>query len=202
MNWRYATKSYDISQKVEEKDLDLIIDSGILSPSSFGLQPYKIIRVENIELRKKLRDAAWGQTPVTDASHFLVLAARTDVDASYVDKFVDMIAKERGVSKDSLQGYSDMMKGSISAKGASVTDWAKMQAYIALGTMLTVAAQSGIDSTPMEGFDSAKFDEILGLKAMNLTSTVALAIGRRSKDDTYANLKKVRFPKSDILIIR
>ena len=201
MNWRYATKTYNTSKKVSQADLDTILDGGLLAPSSFGLQPYKIILVENPETRKKLRDAAWGQTPITDASYLLVLAARTDVDDKYVDNFVNFIAKERGVTVDGLKGYSDMMKGSVTSKGGTVTDWAKMQAYIVLGTMLTIAAQIGVDSTPMEGFDAAQFDEILGLKKLNLTSAVVMAIGKRADDDVYSTLKKVRFPKSEMLIV-
>jgi len=203
MNWRYATKMYDTSKKLSESELDTVIDAGILSASSFGLQPYKIILVSDLENRKKLRKAAWDQPQVTDASHFVVLAARTDVDEKYVDNYVGLVAKTRGISAESMKGYSDMMKGAIaSKKGGEIVDWAKKQAYIVLGTMLTASALAGIDSSPMEGFDYVAFDEILDLKKENLTTAVVLALGTRSKDDTYASLAKVRFPKKDIVVVK
>jgi nitroreductase len=137
----------------------------------------------------------------TDASALIVLAARTDVDASFVDTFVKSVSDTRGMDVAALAGYADMMKGSIAQKGpAGTIEWSARQVYIALGTALAAAATMEVDACPMEGFDNAKFDEILGLKAQNLTSAVCLAVGFRSPEDASASYKKVRFSKEEVVI--
>jgi nitroreductase len=203
LNWRYATKAYDTSKKLDDKDVNTIIESGILAPSSYGLEPYRFVLVKDPAIRAKLREAAWGQPQITDASHLVVLSVRTDVDEKYVDAYMDLISKERGVAVDSLKGFADMIKGTISKLSKDqVIEWNKRQAYIALGTMLTTSALAGIDSTPMEGFDPSAFDSILGLKDSNLTTAVVMALGIRSKDDSYSTLKKVRFTKEEMVITK
>jgi nitroreductase len=201
LNWRYATKSFDSTKKISEEQLNTILESMRLSASSYGLQPWKFIVVQNPDKRTALRAAAWDQSQVTDASAFIVLAVRTDVDAAYVDKYMQSIAAIRGIDISSLSGFADMIKGTISRRTTeNVIDWSSRQVYIALGTALTTAAQLEIDTCPMEGFDSAKFDEILGLKEMNLSSRVCLAVGFRSAEDTSASYKKARFSKEEVVI--
>ncbi len=201
LNWRYATKSFDSSKKLSDEQLDTILESMRLSASSYGLQPWKFVVVSNPETRTALRAAAWDQTQVTDASAFVVLTVRTDVDAAYVDAYMKSIADTRGMDVAALSGFADMIKGTISRRTAEqVVEWSSRQVYIALGTALTTAAQLEVDTCPMEGFDSAKFDEILGLKEMNLSSRVCLAIGFRSAEDTSASYKKVRFAKDEVVV--
>lgn len=201
LNWRYATKSFDSTKKISEEQLNTILESMRLSASSYGLQPWKFIVVQNPDKRTALRAAAWDQPQVTDASAFIVLAVRTDVDAAYVDKYMQSIADIRGIDVSSLSGFADMIKGTISRRTTeNVIDWSSRQVYIALGTALTTAAQLEIDTCPMEGFDSAKFDEILGLKEMNLSSRVCLAVRFRSAEDTSASYKKARFSKEEVVI--
>lgn len=201
LNWRYATKSFDSSKKLSDEQLDTILESMRLSASSYGLQPWKFVVVSNPETRTALRAAAWDQTQVTDASALVVLAVRTDVDAAYVDAYMKSIADARGMDVAALSGFADMIKGTISRRTAEqVVDWSSRQVYIALGTALTTAAQLEVDTCPMEGFDEAKFDEILGLKEKNLSSRVCLAIGFRSAEDTSASYKKVRSAKDEVIV--
>jgi nitroreductase / dihydropteridine reductase len=172
-----------------------------LAPSSFGLQPYKILNVASPNLREKLKPASWNQSQVTEASQFYVLCARTDIDSKLVDDYINLAAKIRGVTTESLQGHTQVMQGFITGMDIeNLIIWAKKQAYIALGFLLDAAAQHGIDACPMEGFDAKAYDEILNLQAKNLTATVACAVGLRASDDAYANLKKVRVAKKDLIL--
>lgn len=199
LKWRYATKKFDAKKKVSDADLNELLEALRLSPSSYGLQPWKFIVITNPELRKNLREHAWNQPQITDASHLIVLATRTDVDEKYVKQYVNEIAKQRGVPVDSLQGYQDMMTGDVKNRSKeAIVEWSKHQTYIALGFLLETAALKQIDACPMEGFDKVKFDEILDLKKKNLTATVLCSVGYRAADDAYAQNAKVRF--KDIFI--
>ena len=201
LNWRYATKKYDASKLIESEKLDILIESIRLSASSFGLQPYTIINVKDKETRAKLQAAAWNQSQVTESSDLLLFAVPTNLDDSYIDNFIANMAQTRGVTVDSLSEYAGMMKGSIGSRTSEEKIvWSAKQAYIALGTLLTVAADQKIDVTPMEGFDSKQFDEILGLKDKGLTSVVVATLGYRAEDDNYAELPKVRKSKESLYI--
>lgn len=201
LSWRYATKKYNPSKVIGAEQLNILIESIRLSASSFGLQPYTIINIKDKELREKLQTAAWNQSQITEASDLLVFAVPTNLQDLDVDTFVENISKTRGVTVDSLSEYAGMMKGSINSRTSEEKiSWSAKQAYIALGTLLTVAADQKIDTTPMEGFDSKQFDEILELKDKNLTAVVAITLGYRAEDDTYAELAKVRKSKENLYI--
>ncbi len=201
LNWRYATKAYDKDRKLTSEQIDTLIESIRLSPSSFGLQPYKIIHVKNSDIREKLKSVAWGQSQITDASDLFVFTVPTNLNDSHVDTFIAETAKTRNISSETLQEYAGMIKGSISSRDeAGKINWSTKQAYIALGILLTTAADMKIDTTPMEGFDNVQFDEILGLKELNLTSVVACTAGYRSETDSYASLAKVRISKENLII--
>jgi nitroreductase/dihydropteridine reductase len=201
LNWRYAAKKFDTARKVSDDDLNELLEAARLAPSSYGLQPWKLIVITDPELRKKLREHAWNQPQVTDASHLIILAARADVDENYVKRYVEDIAKQRKTSVEALKGYQDMMTGDVNSRSKEqILEWSKHQVYIALGFMLETAALKGIDACPMEGFDPAKFDKILELKKSNLASTVLCAIGYRAADDPAAKSAKVRFNREDIVI--
>lgn len=203
LNWRYATKAYDLNKKLDPGQISDLIETVRLSPSSFGLQPYKLIEVKNPETREKLKAAAWGQTQITDASNLFVFAVPTNLSDTDVDVFINRTATTRNIPVENLAEYSTMIKGSINSRDeAEKINWAAKQAYIALGVLLTAAAGANIDASPMEGFDSAQFDEILGLKELNLKSVVICAVGYRSDADTYAGLAKVRVSKDDLVIER
>jgi nitroreductase len=201
LNWRYATKQFDPSKKLSVQQEETVHDALRLSASSYGLQPWKFIVVTNPEVRKQLRAAAWDQSQITDASELIVLAVNKNVDAKYVDTFVQSVATTRGMPVDALKGYSDMMKGAISMRTPEgVVEWSSRQVYVALGTLLAAAAVEGIDVCPMEGFDPKKFDEILGLEKWGLESRVLAAVGFRAAGDATANYKKVRFDKKDVIV--
>lgn len=201
LKWRYATKKFDPSKKLSPEQLEIATESLRLSASSFGLQPWKFIHVINPEIRAQLRAAAWDQTQVTDASELFVLAVNTKVDVAYIDRFVATTAEVRGVPVEKLKGYGDMMQGSLAVRTPEqVIEWSTRQVYVALGTALTALASQGIDACPMEGFDSGKFDEILGLQKLGLQSRVILTIGFRSEDDAMSKATKVRFCKEEAFI--
>lgn len=201
LHWRYATKAYDSTQKVSPEQLTQILEAVRLAPSSFGLQPYKIIHITNPELREKLKAASWGQTQITDASELFVFAVPTNLNDSHVDTFIERTAAARNMPVEQLAEYAGMIKGSINSRNESERiHWAAKQAYIALGLLLETAALEHVDATPMEGFDNAQYNEILGLTDMNLTAAVVATLGYRSKDDTYAGLAKVRVGMEELVV--
>jgi nitroreductase len=202
LNWRYATKSYDASKKVSAEDWETIEDALMLAPSSFGIQPYKFIVVTDPEMREKLKPAAWGQPQITDASHLVVFAHKKTLTDADIEHFVERIAEVRGAPREALADYENIMKGSAqkAVSEGYIEIWNSRQAYIALGFLLETAALLGVDATPMEGFDAAQFNEILGLT--DYSAVVLAAVGyRHTESDWLANLPKVRFPK-DHLIVR
>jgi nitroreductase len=203
LTWRYATKLFDTKKKISESNLSDLKAALLFSPSSYGLQPWKFILITDSELRKKLREAAWNQPQVTDASHLIVLCVKTDVDEHHIKKYIDAIAQTRSVAKESLQEFESHILDSLKKKTATERiEWSRRQVYIALGFLLHAAAEKKIDACPMEGFDKEKFDEILGLQKEHLASVLLCPVGYRSSDDKYAHLKKVRFEEKDVFMER
>jgi nitroreductase len=202
LNWRYATKQFDLQRKIDAADWAALEESLLLTPSSFGLQPWKFVVVTDLALRQKLVPASWGQTQVAEASHLVVFAIKKNLTEQDVDNYLDRIAEVRGVSRESLNGFRDMLVGGI-IKGMDDPTrkaWAARQVYIALGNFLNSAALLGIDACPMEGIQADKYDEILGLDKQGLSAVVVAAAGYRASKDPYAALKKVRFPKEEVFV--
>ena len=197
---RYATKQFDATKKISTENLSTLLESIRLSASSYGLQAYKVLVVEDKEIRKQLRAVSWDQSQITDASQLLIFAVETDANESTVDSFVANIAKSRNMDVKALSGYSDMMKGTFQMSNELVQNWLTHQLYIGLGFGLVAAAELNIDACPMEGFVSDKYDEILGLKEKNLHAVVLLAIGYRSSEDGYQHLAKVRRSNDDFFV--
>ena len=200
LNWRYATKSYDKTKKIPAQDWETLEQSLILAPSSFGIQPFKFLVVTDPEVREKLKAAAYGQAPVADASHLVVLAYKKTLTDQDIDHFIERVAEVRGQSAESLADYGNVMKGSArkATDGGYIETWNSRQVYIALGFLLETAALLGIDATPMEGFDAAQFNEILGLE--DYSAVVLAAVGYRdAESDWLANLPKVRMPESELV---
>ena len=194
LNWRYATKAFDPSKKVSKEDLDVIIESFRLSPSSFGLQAWKMFVVQDQDVQNSLVEHSWGQTQVADCSELLVLARPTKFDDTNVDEFIDDIAETRWQPKEELEWYAGMMKGFLGNMGENTKKaWMEKQIYIALGNLMTVCATMDIDSCPIEWFLPPKYDEILGLTEQWYASVVVLAVWYRDESDKYATAKKVRF---------
>lgn len=200
LNWRYATKEFDSTKKVSDKDLETLIESLRLSASSFGLQPWKFFIISNKEVKEQLLPHSWNQKQVVDCSHHIVFCAPSSFGDTDIDRFLTSTAEQRNAPLETLDGYGKMMKGFLANKSEEQKyEWMKNQIYIALGSFLVSCAHMGIDSCPMEGIIQSKYDETLGLKEKGWRSVVACPIGYRSSDDKYANLAKVRYSAKDII---
>lgn len=202
LKWRYATKQFDPQRKIAPQIWSVLEEALLLTPSSFGLQPWKFLVVSEPATRERLVAASWGQRQVADASHLVVFAVKTDFAEADIDAYLNRIVAIRGTNRESLAGYRDMMVGHLmqSRDAAERKIWATNQTYIALGNFLTSAALLEVDACPLEGIEPATYDEILGLKAQGLTTVVAAAAGYRAANDKYATVPKVRFPKSEVLV--
>jgi nitroreductase len=200
-NWRYATKKFDSAKKISDSDLDFLKEAVRLSASSYGLQLYKVIIVENPELRAQLLSAAYGQAQVTDASHLFVFASQTNIGNTEIDAYLKNASEIRNLPIEALSGYGDYMKGAINPMSNDIKDsWTSKQTYLALGNLLNAAAELNIDTIPMEGFNAMQFNEILGLDKLNLNAVVVAPVGYRHEEDATQHLKKVRKSNEDLFI--
>lgn len=200
LKWRYAVKQFDASKKIPAETWAKLEEALVLSPSSYGLQPWKFFVVTNPEVRAKLAPVSWNQPQITQASHLVVFAVKKGMGAADAERLIKRTAEVRGIPVESLDGYKGRMTGSFSRLSPEVIDaWMSKQVMIALGVFLTSAALLGIDACPMEGFMPAKYDEILGLTAKGYGSVVIATAGYRSADDKYGDLAKVRYPASEVI---
>lgn len=200
-NWRYATKKFDNTKKISSEDLEILKEAIRLSSSSYGLQPYKVIIVEDKTLREKLQPVSWGQTQIIDASHLLVFANQTNVDNVEIDAYLKNVSETRQIPLESLTGYGDFMKSKITALTTEQKSiWTAKQAYLALANLLNAAAELKIDIAPMEGFESEKYNEILNLTKKGLNAAVVAAVGYRHEDDATQHYKKVRKSTQELFI--
>lgn len=201
LQWRYATKKFDPTKKLSAAQLQELMDAVQLSASSFGLQAYRVAVVTDPAIRAKVREHAWGQAQVTDASHLFAFMPMKSIDEAFVEKYISHIAKTRGIPTEGLKSYHDMMVGTIQSRTPeALAVWLRAQAYIAVGFLLSAAAHMGIDACPMEGFDPAHVDVDLGLLEKNLTTAVLVPVGFRAMDDEAATYKKVRTPKEELFM--
>lgn len=199
LKWRYATKKYDSTKKVSEENISKLKKAIHLSASSWGLQLYKFLDIKNPAIRESLKPHSWGQTQITDASHLFVFCSHTTVSDQDTDDYIALKSKVQGMKVEDLKGYGDFMKMKINEKSpGEVKDWTEKQTYLALGNALMACASMKIDATPMEGFEAAKYNEILGLTEKGLTATVVLAVGYRHEEDTAQNQDKIRKPMSTL----
>jgi nitroreductase len=201
LHWRYATKKFDLANKIPAETWTALEEVLVLAPSSYGLQPWKFIVVQDPATRQKLSAVSWGQTQPVECSHYVVFAVRKNLSPEHVDRYLDRIVEVRGGTKETLKGYRDIMLGNLEkARVAGYLDtWQSHQVYIALGQFMAAAALLGIDTCPMEGIERPKYDEILGLTAQGFTTLCACAAGHRSANDKYATAKKVRFKSADVI---
>ncbi len=200
LRWRYACKKFDAAKKIDAATWAKLEDALVLSPSSYGLQPWKFFNVVDPATREKLLPVSWGQKQIVDASHLVVFAVKANVGAADAEKLVALSAATRGVPASALDGYKNMMVGSLTrATPEQVREWMSRQVFIALGVFLSAAALLGVDACPMEGFQPEKYDEILGLPAKGYHSVVLATAGYRAADDAYAGLAKVRYPKAELV---
>jgi nitroreductase len=200
LRWRYATKQFDVSRKIPASIWDAIEESLVLTPSSFGLQPWKFFVVQSPALRAKLLSESWNQPQVTDASHFVVLTARTDLSAADIDAWISRMAEVQKKSSEDVAPLKGMIAGF--AERMSADDraaWNTRQIYIALGQLMTTAAVLGVDACPMEGISASAYDRVLGLEGSGYATVVACALGYRAADDKYAATPKARFDREQVI---
>jgi nitroreductase len=199
LKWRYAAKRYDTSRIVSDEHIELLKESVNLTASSYGLQPYKVLVITDPVIRKQLSEAAWGQAQVTEASHLFLFCNYLEVGDNEVDEYLRLRADINNLDIEESREYGNIMKLQMKAMSEEqMKEWTSKQTYIALGTLLAATAELRIDSSPMEGFNKTRFDEILGLNERGLTSSVMAAIGYRDPSDPFGSLKKVRKPLNDL----
>ncbi|MCK9627877.1 MAG: NAD(P)H-dependent oxidoreductase [Bacteroidales bacterium] len=199
LKWRYATKRFDVNKKLNKDQIEYLKQAVNYIPSSYGLQPYKVLIVEDSEIRKRLSEAAYGQPAITEASQLFIFVNFTEYGPEKVDEFLKLGAEINNYPVEKSENYKNMINGVISSLSkVQLSNWTAKQAYIGLGALISAAAEQKIDICPMEGFDKEKFDEILGLKEKNLTSACIGAVGYRSEEDANQFLKKVRKPIEEL----
>lgn len=201
LKWRYATKKFS-DKKLRLGDLDQILEAANLTATSYGLQAFKIVVVDDPDIRLKLREFGQNQSQISDASHLLVLCRYRDVTDEIVNAFAHRIGMAKSKTPDQIEVYAKKIQRKVETykEKGKFEEWLNRQVYIVLGNLMTTCAMLGIDSCPMEGFVPEKFDEILELDKFNLTSTVLLPIGYRSPHDSYQYKQKVRKDLEDLLI--
>jgi len=201
LNWRYATKFFDATKKIPADTWQTLEQALALTPTSYGLQPYKFLVINNPAKRAELLPHSWGQKQVVDASHFVVFTARTEMKETDVDKLIKRTTEVRKLPDGAFNPYRDMMLGDVvnGPRGKTAHEWATRQTYIALGNLMTCAAVLGVDACPMEGLVPAEYDKVLKLNGSGYATVVACALGYRAANDKYASLAKVRFEMKDLV---
>lgn len=201
LNWRYATKRFDPGRRIPEETWQALEQSLVLTPSSYGMQPWEFLVVTRQELKEQLVPHSWGQRQVADCSHLLVIAARRALGEGDVDRLMSALASIQGRSPEQTKGYREMIIRDVveGPRSRDVTGWARLQCYIALGSFMTASALLGIDTCPMEGFLPDRYDELLGLAERGLTAAVVCPSGYRHPGDPNASLPKVRFPVEEMV---
>jgi nitroreductase len=201
LKWRYATKKYDTTKKVSEDDLQQIKEAIRLSPSSYGLQAFKILDIKDKDIREKLKLASYWQPQITEASHLLVFCGYADVNDGHIDEYLNLKADTQGFDVELLKEFRNFMKVFIEGRKSGKQVWTAKQTYIALSNAIAACAELKIDSTPMEGFEAEKYNEILGLSSKGLKADVLLAIGYRSDEDKTQYDIKIRKPMESLFEI-
>jgi nitroreductase len=202
LNWRCAIKKFDPTRKISDRDWATLEQALLLSPSSFGLQPWAFIVVKDPAMRAKLQAASYGQAQIVDASHLVVFANKINLNESDLDAHLKRISEVRNTPVEGLAQLRGKLVGSL-IQGMDVPTrnaWCRNQLYIALGNLLTSAAMLGIDACPMEGIDRAQYDSILGLTQKGFAASMVATLGYRSSADQYSAAPKVRFPKERVFI--
>lgn len=201
LRWRYATKKFDPERKIPDSDWEALEDALVLTPSSYGLQPWKFYVIQDQELQDSLVASSYNQRQVADCSHLLVITVKTTITEEDVDHYVETASSAQGIEAESLDYYRNLIIGDIvrGPRSGDIPGWAKLQSYIALGNFMTCAAMIGVDTCPMEGFLPHAFDEALGLEEHGLTTAVLCPAGYRSGEDKYSKSDKVRYGKEELI---
>jgi nitroreductase len=199
LNWRYATKRFNPDQKISDKDWHVLTESLRLAPSSFGLQPWQFIVVQNDALRKTLRPLSWNQSQIEDCSHLVVFTTLKTMTPDYINAFIQKTADVRQGSVENLAGYRDMMVASLVNSPKNIQEWGQRQSYIAMGMLLQSAALLQIDTCAIEGIDPKAYDKVLELENSPYATVAVVALGYRHEEDPYQHQKKVRFEHDQVI---
>jgi nitroreductase len=201
LNWRYAVKRFDATRKISDAEWKTLEDALVLSPSSYGLQPWKFYVVTDENVKKELLPHAWNQPQIVEASHLIVIAAKKDSTPADIEKYVERIIEVRGSKREELEILRGMMLNSqkMATESGFINEWSARQCFIALGNIMTSAAMIGIDTCPMEGFLPPEFDRVLNINEDGYFSVVVCAVGYRSSEDWLAKLPKVRYENSEVV---
>lgn len=201
LRWRYATKKFDENRILSEDKIEILKHAFNLTATSYGLQPIKMVIVHNKKVQAKLVEHSFNQKQVASASHVLVLCIEREINEKFIENYFNYVQKIRATPNEILSPFKDFLIDDFKSKHMDeIASWATNQAFLAMGTLLTVAATEAIDACPMEGFEPDKYDEVLGLDKLNLRSVLVLPVGFRAKDDMFSEFKKVRRPLSDMVI--
>lgn len=200
LKWRYATKEFDPSKKISDEDFQKLLDALVLTPSSYGLQTWKFLVVQDPKIREELLPHTWNQRQVVDASHLIVLCSPKSIDTEYIQRFIERTAELRSTELSELDSFKEMLEKTFIAGSKEHRDHIFVtQPFIALGNLLTVAAALKIDACPIGGFKSDEYSKILGLKEKGLNPAVVCPVGYRNNADKYATREKVRFKAEDLI---
>jgi nitroreductase len=201
LNWRYATKVFEAAKKISADTWQTLEHALVLTPTSYGLQPYKFLVINNPVTRAELMKYSWNNKQVMDASHLVVFTAKIKLAEADVDHWIQRLAEGRNISSESLSAYRGRMLGDVvnGPRGKIAHEWATRQAYIALGNLMTCAAVLKIDACPMEGINAPEYDRVLNLNGSDYATVVACALGYRSAQDKYAHIAKVRFEIKELV---
>ncbi len=201
LQWRYATKQFDPSRTIPADTWEALEEALVLTPSSYGLQPWKFLVIKDPALRAELRPHSWNQPQITDASHVVVFLARRTIELADLTRLIEATSAARGVPAEQLEGYRQMMQKDVvdGPRSAAISTWASNQVYIALGSFMTAAALLQVDTCPIEGFSPPDYDRLLNLEATPYRSAVVCAAGYRDPADKYADLAKVRYPLDEVI---
>jgi len=204
LEWRYAAKSFLEGKIIPSETWAALERSLVLTPSSYGLQPWKFIVAQDPAIRAALRAASWNQRQITECSHLVVFTVRPHFGEDFVDSYVKSMASTRGIPEENLAGLKKVIMNDVTAKekNGTLAEWNARQCYIALGNFMTAAALLGVDTCPMEGLDPVKYDEILGLEKGPFRTVVVCAAGYRNPDDRFGGAKKVRYGHEEMLEYR
>ena len=195
LNWRYAVKKFDSERLLSVEKIELLKMAFNLTATSYGLQPIRLVVLQNKNLQKALVAHSFDQLQVAQASHVLVICIENKIDSHYISDYFERVKKIRGTSDKILAPFKKNLTDDFSKKDRrQLQEWSKNQAYLAMGNLLTICALEKIDACPMEGFDPLAYDELLGLQEKKISSVLVLPVGHRAKDDMFSSFKKVRKP--------
>ncbi len=201
LNWRYATKKFDESRILPEDKIEVLKQAFNLTATSYGLQPLKMLVISNKKLQAELKGFSFGQEQINTASHVLVICIENKIDEEFIANYFKRVKHVRETPEEILKPFHEFLINDFKTKEVEeIENWAINQAYLALGTLLTVCAAEEIDACPMEGFEPEKYDEFLHLHEKNLRSVLVLPVGYRSQEDMFSKFKKVRRPLDEVII--